>query len=122
MIRLSEIPIPLPRLCIQEEGDWVQRGRRVCLLKKIALAFTIVTAFALGPLFAGNRLPKGPGEKSVAENCQSCHGLNALLDKKRSRNEWKKVIDKMVEYGMEMSDKDKKTALDYLASHLGTVP
>ena len=92
------------------------------MLKTVALAFAILMTSDLSPLLAGNTLPKGPGEKSVAENCQSCHGLNALLDKKRSRNEWKKVIDKMVEYGMKMNDKDKKTVLDYLASHLGNAP
>ena len=91
-------------------------------MKKVALAFTILTFFSLSPVLAGDTLPEGTGKKLVSENCRSCHGLDALLEKKRSRNEWEKLVDKMVEHGLEITDKDKKTVIDYLATHLGTSP
>ena len=91
-------------------------------MKKVALAFTILTTFALSPVLAGDTLPEGAGKKLVLKNCQSCHGLDALLAKKRSRHEWKKLVDMMVENGLEISDKDKKTVIEYLAGHLGTSP
>jgi hypothetical protein len=86
------------------------------------LAFTILTTFALSPVLAGDTLPEGAGKKLVSKNCQACHGLDFLLEKKRSRNEWKKLVDIMVEHGLVISDKDKKTVIDYLAKYLGTSP
>ena len=82
----------------------------------------ILTIFALTFVHAGGNLPEGAGKELIFKNCQACHELDRILKKRRSPNEWKMLVQKMIEEGLEISDKDKKTVIDYLVTHLGTSP
>ena len=67
--------------------------------------------------FAVN-LPPGDGRALVVAQCTECHDLERITPKRKTADEWKKVLDQMViEEGAELTDVPALTA--YLASALG---
>jgi hypothetical protein len=48
-----------------------------------------------------------------------CHGVDIIVDKKLDRNGWKDMVQKMVGYGMQMSDKEVDLTADYLSKNFG---
>lgn len=63
-------------------------------------------------------LPPGEGRALVIAQCTECHDLERITPKRKTAEEWKKVLDQMViEEGAELTDVASLTA--YLASALG---
>ena len=91
-------------------------------MKKMILAITVMIIFNLQPLLAEDTLPEGPGREIIYDRCQACHKLNVIMEKKRSRDGWKKIIAKMIGFGLKIGDRDKKMVLDYLATYRGIAP
>ncbi|GLS42976.1 cytochrome c5 [Methylobacterium brachythecii] len=61
--------------------------------------------------------PEGPGSDVVAANCVTCHSVDHTLNQPAlSREEWHKVVDKMITaYKAPISKDDAKTIVDYLS-------
>ena len=59
--------------------------------------------------------------KVMQRNCQWCHSYGYILNQgKQSRKFWNKVVVKMRDiYRAPISDKDEKSATDYLFKHYG---
>jgi len=83
----------------------------IWLVLTLALA-TLSTA-------APQELPEGEGRKLVEERCANCHSLKPVISLKQSRDAWKKMVLKMVEYGAQLDDKEVDVATGYLANHFG---
>jgi competence ComEA-like helix-hairpin-helix protein len=65
-------------------------------------------------------LPDGPGRLATLRQCDtSCHGIDAFVDKRRSKGRWLLTLDDMQRRGMFISDEDVKVVLGYLTTRLG---
>ena len=66
-------------------------------------------------------LPPGPGHDTLARVCSDCHGLDVLEGQRRTRAQWRDVVEDMVSRGANASDEDTNTIIDYLVTSLGRV-
>jgi competence ComEA-like helix-hairpin-helix protein len=65
-------------------------------------------------------LSEGQGRLATLRLCDtSCHGIDAFVDKRRSKARWVQTIDDMQRRGMFISDEDSKVVVGYLTAHLG---
>ncbi len=72
---------------------------------------------------AGIQIPEGPGSNLVYAKCQTCHDLQYVADAKGLLPaQWKAVLASMNDYGLEISDQEKSTILNYLTTYLGPNP
>lgn len=67
----------------------------------------------------GQELPPGPGSAAAGRVCGQCHGLEVFSSSRKTADEWDKTINKMVEKGLNITDDDYQTVLDYLSRALG---
>jgi competence protein ComEA len=70
---------------------------------------------------AEDPLPKGPGKDAVETICGTCHEVGTAIGTRRTRSEWRQVIDAMINRGALGSDEDFKAVLDYMAKYFGLV-
>jgi mono/diheme cytochrome c family protein len=64
-------------------------------------------------------LEPGTGSDIVAHSCANCHALTQVVQVRKNRSDWETTIQTMHNYGLQLSDEDTQTALDYLSSHYG---
>ena len=57
------------------------------------------------------------GEELVNTVCTQCHTIDTVKSASHKASEWPDVIDKMVQFGAEISDDDRKAIEAYLATH-----
>ncbi len=90
-------------------------------MKKYMLILTIVFLPFISPSlsFGGGNFPDLPGKTKMIEKCNTCHGLNSISRSKRSAKEWHKLIGQMKDYGLEITDEELKTVIDYLTRCCG---
>lgn len=75
--------------------------------------------FLFMSLIQAQDLPDARGKQQVNAVCSGCHDLGTAVGLRRSRAQWKTVIDSMIGRGAQASDQDWATILDYLATNLG---
>ena len=78
----------------------------------------VVVPVLAAPRFA---VAQEAGAKVYAEICSSCHSAKVRpLDQKRmSKDEWKKAVDKMVDMGAEIPKDKAAQVVEYLARTQG---
>jgi len=65
-------------------------------------------------------LPEGQGRLVTLRVCDtSCHGIDKLVDGRRSKTKWVLTMEDMQRRGAVVSDADFKVVLGYLAARLG---
>lgn len=74
-------------------------------------------------LFVGltQDLPDGPGKDVVLKICQDCHDLDTVTMDNRTRDGWKKTVDKMGERGAEGTDEQFEAVVNYLTKYFGRI-
>ena len=82
-------------------------------MKLILAGFLALTASAQ------DQLPDGDGKKVVEKVCNECHGPETFTQKKRTKADWEKVIQSMVDKGAEGTDKEFDTIVAYLTKYFG---
>jgi mono/diheme cytochrome c family protein len=60
------------------------------------------------------------GEELLNTVCTQCHTLDNLKASPHKADDWPEVIDKMVQFGAEISAEDRKAIEAYLAAHYST--
>lgn len=83
----------------------------------LALAVSSVSALAQ-PAEQSPAAGAVDGEALTMDKCSSCHGYSRVLAYKRTRAGWSDTVDLMKEKGLELSDAETKTIVDYLAAKL----
>ena len=80
--------------------------------------------FALVPALAQlTELPPGPGRDLAFTKCQQCHDLGYVLDSAGlDREAWKDLILSMMDAGLELTDEEFATLLDYFSTYMGENP
>jgi competence protein ComEA len=86
------------------------RGFFFTALSALVLFFSAHTAQA--------QLPEGPGRELAAKTCSQCHEPDRILAQHQDREGWAATVNKMVSLGLQASDADIKTIVDYLATVL----
>ena len=91
-------------------------------MKKHLLALTVF--FTLGAGLAQlSELPPGPGRDLAFTKCQQCHDLGYVLDSAGiDREEWKDLIESMMDAGLELTPEEFAILLDYFSTYMGPNP
>ena len=84
------------------------------------LALTSVTAARRAGVFAAE-LPPGLGRDTLVRVCSDCHGVDLIEGQRRTRGQWKELVDDMVARGANATDDDTKAVINYLATAMGRV-
>jgi ABC-type transport system substrate-binding protein len=68
---------------------------------------------------AATTAPANPGVDAMAliqEKLQGHHDLDRILNAKHTREEWNATLDRMIKYGANINEDEKKIIIDYLLS------
>ncbi|MFK8042501.1 PQQ-dependent sugar dehydrogenase [Congregibacter sp.] len=66
----------------------------------------------------GAVLPNAEGKQLIQRACGSCHGVDMVIAKPRSPDEWKEVLNSMIGKGMNLSDNEYGQVLTYLTEQV----
>lgn len=66
-------------------------------------------------------LPPGPGRDTLIRVCTDCHGVDLVEGQRRTRAQWRQLVEDMVSRGANATDDDTKTIISYLVNALGRV-
>jgi hypothetical protein len=64
-------------------------------------------------------LPEGDGKKLVVKLCTDCHGVEQIVAKKRTKEDWDAVISDMVQKGASGKDDEFDAVVAYLTKNFG---
>jgi len=62
-------------------------------------------------------LPPGPGKAIVERACTVCHGVENILDKRGTVDDWSNTVNTMVSNGADLSDAEIPVVVKYLATN-----
>jgi competence protein ComEA len=78
----------------------------------------ILVLLAAGALSAlAVELPDGPGKAELKKLCAPCHDIEKAVSMRQDRNGWGVTMKKMIAMGMQGTDQEMLTVLDYLAKN-----
>jgi competence protein ComEA len=63
----------------------------------------------------------GEGRDVFLRMCTECHGLEDVIASRRSQEQWRSVVDKMLDKGAAGTDEEIATTLKYLTTTYGRV-
>ena len=63
-------------------------------------------------------LPPGAGKELIESRCAACHDLTRVT-MKRSRDEWDRITNDMVQRGVQVSAEEVRTIVSYLSAQFG---
>jgi competence protein ComEA len=89
----------------------------LCLYVLTAVPLTTAVAQEISPV----ELPPGPGRDTLVRVCGDCHGVDVFEGQRRTRSQWREVVDDMVARGANASDDDTAAIMNYVSTVLGRV-
>ena len=66
-------------------------------------------------------LPEGKGKDLVQQKCVMCHAANVWTSQRHTKDQWGAVLDNMTSKGLQASDDELDTMLDYLSQNFAPV-
>jgi hypothetical protein len=66
------------------------------------------------------KFPPGPAMAKVSTACSGCHAPDIVLNARKSRAQWEKSVDMMIDRGAKVSDAEYDGVVDYLVKNFGT--
>jgi competence protein ComEA len=81
-----------------------------------AASSLLFTAYAQGN--PQDPLPDGPGKETVLQACTVCHDESRFAAKRLSPDGWNELMISMQANGLQISDDDYNTVLNYLSTYL----
>ena len=88
--------------------------------QKWKVTFGAVCAlFLSGAAYGQNNLPDGKGKAELIRGCTDCHSANLVVQKRRTPEDWKKVVDDMAARTSESTPKDVDNIVRYLNTNFG---
>ena len=55
------------------------------------------------------------GQTLMQERCSACHSINRVTSARKTADQWKQTVDRMVSRGAQLSAQEEQTLVDYLA-------
>ena len=65
------------------------------------------------------QLPEGKGKDTVVRLCADCHAARVVSTARKTPDEWLQTVETMADKGINASDDDFNTVVEYLAANLG---
>jgi hypothetical protein len=56
----------------------------------------------------------------LERRCTVCHTLERVEASQKSREEWESTVDRMIEYGTQLTDDERAVLIDYLVANYGS--
>jgi hypothetical protein len=73
-----------------------------------------------GAVYGQNqKLPDGKGKAELIRGCTDCHSVNLVVQKKRTPEDWRKVVNDMAARTSESTPKDVDNIIRYLNTNFG---
>ena len=79
----------------------------------------LTLCFSAGFSVQAQNLPDGPGKEVFAKICSGCHELDLATSQKKTKDQWKETVDKMIGYGAEVTKEQSDQIVNYLAANFG---
>jgi len=64
-------------------------------------------------------LPEGKGKALTQKDCVMCHAISVVTKQHHTREQWRSVLDSMIDKGLDAPDSDLDIIADYLAVNFG---
>ncbi len=64
-------------------------------------------------------LPEGKGRDLTQKDCTTCHAANVFTKQHHVREQWRSILDNMVDKGLDAPDGDLDIIADYLTANYG---
>lgn len=61
--------------------------------------------------------PVADGATLLRERCATCHALDRVESARKTADEWKQTVDRMVRRGAKLTDAERAVLVEYLAIH-----
>lgn len=87
--------------------------------QKWKMTLGALCALLLSPAVYGQKLPDGKGKAELIQGCTDCHSANLVVQKRRTPEDWKKVVDDMAARGSDSTPKDIDNIVRYLSTNFG---
>jgi competence protein ComEA len=100
-------------LSVLSERSFSSRSWRCALLVAVLALFTF-TVFTEPSSGQDRSMPDGPGKEQTRKLCVQCHELEKSFSIHQDQAGWKRTVDKMVAFGMEGTEEEIRSVLDYL--------
>lgn len=84
---------------------------------RTTLLFTVSLSLVVS--VRGQNLPDGPGKEVFAKICSGCHELDLATGQKKTKDQWKETVDRMIGYGAEVTKEQSDQIVNYLAANFG---
>ena len=65
------------------------------------------------------QLPDGKGKDTVVRLCSDCHAARVVTSARKTQDQWLQTVETMADKGINASDDDFTTVVEYLSAHLG---
>jgi mono/diheme cytochrome c family protein len=104
--------------------DMVLRGAQIGPNDIDAATKYLATSFGPGVPFPNQqpvdvKLPDGAGKELVEGGCALCHGVDRVAATNRSKDQWEKIVNRMVFYGSPISGDQVTSIVTYLDQNFG---
>ncbi|MFK8043543.1 fused MFS/spermidine synthase [Congregibacter sp.] len=86
----------------------------------VLLAMVQTVAAAQDLIQHGNTLPDAKDRELVIEVCTRCHGIDLVVEQRRSPDEWLQIVSMMVGSGMALTDDEYGRVVTYLSENLAS--
>lgn len=106
--------------------DMILRGAQIGPNDIDTAAKYMATSYGPGVPFPGQQpvkvtLADGQGKELVEGGCALCHGLDRVVDTKRTKDQWQTIVNRMIFLGAPVSGDQATTVVNYLASNYSPV-
>lgn len=64
------------------------------------------------------QLPEGKGKETVVRLCSDCHAARVVTSARKTQDQWLQTVETMADKGINASDDDFTTVVEYLSAHL----
>lgn len=79
----------------------------------------VTCALFLATAVNAQTLPNGKGKAELIEGCTACHGTSLIVQKRRTPEDWKKVVNDMAARESDSTPQDIKNITRYLTTNFG---
>jgi len=71
------------------------------------------------PAVQAQELPPGEGKEALQKVCTGCHGLESVIDSRRTHDDWENVVNNMASNGASGTDAEFEQIIGYLTKNYG---
>lgn len=97
---------------------WLASAGVVCMGMCVAIGISAARTPAPAQAQAApTELPAGPAKAIIERSCTACHGIDNILSKRGSKDDWQNTVDTMVSRGADLTDKEIPIVVKYLADN-----